>query len=133
MGSKEMTTILAADYGRDDFLALGSPLVSTLRAWGYEVVEAENSLDVLQQASRVHPDVVLLYDTLPAMEALRAMLRQHVVTQHIPILILHEQVQQMRFTDMVMVDPQYRLGKSPRQFDPHELRRLLQQILPTGA
>jgi CheY-like chemotaxis protein len=129
MGSKEMTTILAADYGRDDFLVLGSPLVSTLRAWGYEVVEAENSLDVLQQASRVHPDVVLLYDTLPAMEALHALLQQHVATQHIPVLILHEQVQQMRFTDMVMVDPQYRLGKSPRQFDPHELRRLLEQVL----
>ena len=39
-----------------------------------------------------------------------------------------EQVQQMQFTDMVMVDPQYRLGKSPRQFDPHELRRLLEQV-----
>ena len=65
MGSNKMATILAADYGRDDFLALGSPLGSTLRAWGYEVVEAENSLDVLAQASRVHPDAVLLYDTLP--------------------------------------------------------------------
>jgi CheY-like chemotaxis protein len=129
MGSNEMTTILAADYGRDDFLALGSPLVSTLWAWGYEVVEAESSLEVLEQASRVHPDAVLLYDTLPALEALRAMLHQHVATQHIPILILHEQVQQMRFTDMVIVDPQYRLGKSPRQFDPHELRRLLEQVL----
>jgi len=26
---------------------------------------------------------------------------------------------------MIEVDPRYRLGKSPRQFDPHELRRLL--------
>jgi CheY-like chemotaxis protein len=128
MGSNEMATILAADYGRDDFLTLGSPLVSTLRAWGYAVVEAENNLDVLEQASRVHPDAVLLYDTLPALEALRAGLRQHVATQHIPILVLHEQVQQMQFTDMVMVDPQYRLGKSPRLFDPHELRRLLEQV-----
>ena len=123
-----MATILVADYGRDDFLTLGSPLVSTLRAWGYEVVEAENSLDVLQQAGRVHPDAVLLYDTLPAIEALHAMLPQQDATQHVPILILHEQVQQMQFTDMVMVDPQYRLGKSPRLFDPHELRRLLDQI-----
>jgi CheY-like chemotaxis protein len=128
VGSSAMATILAADYGRDDFLALGSPLVSTLRAWGYEVVEAENSLDVLQQASRVHPDAVVLYDTLPALEALCAALHQHVATQGIPILILHEQVQQMRFTDMVMIDPQYRLGKSPRQFDPQELRRLLEQV-----
>ena len=123
-----MATILAADYGRDDFLALGSPLASTLRAWGYEVVEAENSLDVLQQASRVRPDAVLLYDTLPALEALRARLHQHAATRDIPLLVLHEQVQQMRFTDMVMVDPQYRLGKSPRQFDPQELRRLLDQV-----
>ena len=123
-----MATILVADYGRDDFLTLGSPLVSTLRAWGYEVVEAENSLDVLQQAGRVHPDAVLLYDTLPAIEALHAMLPQQDATQHVPILILHEQVQQMQFTDMVMVDPQYRLGKSPRQFDLHELRRLLDQV-----
>ena len=128
-----MATILAVDYGRDDFLALGSPLVSTLQAWGYEVVEAEDSLDVLQQASRVHPDAVLLYDTLPAIEALRALLHQHVATQHVPILILHEQVQQMQFTDMVMVDPQYRLGKSPRLFDSQELRRLLEQVFPTGA
>jgi DNA-binding response OmpR family regulator len=128
MESNKMATILAADYGRDDFLALGSPLVSTLRAWGYEVVEAENSLDVLEQASRVQPEAVLLYDTLPDLEALRAMLHQHVATQHIPVLILHEQVQQMQFTDMVMVAPQYRLGKSPRLFDPHELRRLLTQV-----
>ena len=128
MGSSAMAIILAADYGRDDFLALGSPLVSTLRAWGYEVVGAENSLDVLQQASRVHPDAVVLYDTLPALEALRAALHQHVAAQPVPILILHEQVQQMQFTDMVMVDPQYRLGKSPRQFDPHELHRLLEQV-----
>src|SRR5262245_48686326 len=83
---------------------------------------------VLQQASRVHLDAVVLYDTLPAIEALCAMLHEHVATQHIPVLILHEQVQQMQFTDMVMVDPQYRLGKSPRLFDPHELRRLLDQI-----
>jgi CheY-like chemotaxis protein len=133
MGSNEMATILAADYGRDDILALGSPLGATLRAWGYEVVEAESSLEVLEQASRVHPDAVLLYDTLPALEALRAMLHQHVATQHIPILILHEQVQQMQFTDMVMVDPQYRLGKSPRLFDPHELCRLLERFLLKGA
>jgi CheY-like chemotaxis protein len=128
MGSSEMVTILVADYGQDDFLGLGSPLVSTLRAWSYEVVEAENSLDMLEQASRVHPDAVLLYDTLPALEALHAMLHQHVATRDVPILILHEQVQQMQFTDMVMVDSQYRLGKSPRQFDPHELRRLLEQV-----
>ena len=128
MGSREMATILAADYGREDFLALGSPLVSALRAWGHEVVEARDSLDVLEQASRVHPDAVVLYNTLPAIEALCTTLQQHVTTQGIPILILHEQVQQMQFTDMVMVDPQYRLGKSPRQFDPHELRRLLEQV-----
>jgi CheY-like chemotaxis protein len=128
VGNGAMAKILAADYGRDDFLALGSPLVSTLRAWGYEVVEAENSLDVLQQASRAQPDAVVLYDTLPAMEALRTALHQHVATQGIPILILHEQVQRMQFTDMVVVDPQYRLGKSPRQFDVHELRRLLDQV-----
>jgi hypothetical protein len=124
-----MATILAADYGREDFLALGSPLVSMLRAWGHEVVEARDSLDVLEQAGLVHPDAVVLYNTLPALEALRATLQQHVTTQGIPLLILHEQVQQMQFTDMVMVDPQYRLGKSPRQFDPHELRKLLEQVL----
>jgi DNA-binding response OmpR family regulator len=123
-----MATILAADYGREDFLALGSPLVSTLRAWGHEVVEARDSLDVFEQASRAHPDAVVLYNTLPAIEALCTTLQQHDTTQGIPILILHEQVQQMQFTDMVMVDPRYRLGKSPRQFDPRELRQLLEQI-----
>jgi DNA-binding response OmpR family regulator len=123
-----MATLLVADYGRDDFLALGSPLVSALRAWGHEVVEARDSLDVFEQASRAHPDAVVLYNTLPALETLRAALQQHDTTQGIPILILHEQVQQMQFTDMVMVDPQYRLGKSPRQFDPYELRRLLAQL-----
>ena len=46
-----MARILAGDYGRRDLLALGSPLVFTLRAWGYEVIEAENSLDVLHKAS----------------------------------------------------------------------------------
>jgi hypothetical protein len=83
---------------------------------------------VLEQTSRVHPDAVVLYNTLPAIETLRAALQQHGTTQGIPILILHEQVQQMQFTDMVMVDPQYRLSKSPRQFDPHELHSLLEQV-----
>ena len=122
-----MAKILVVDYGREDLLALGSPLVGTLRAWGYEVVEAENSLDVLTQARCAHPDAVLLYDTLPEVAALRSALHQGADTQGIPVLLLHEHVQQMRFTDMIMVDPQYRLGKSPRQFDPHELQRLLDE------
>ena len=122
-----MARILVADYGREDLLALGSPLVGTLRAWGYEVVEAEHSLDVLTQARCAHPDAVLLYDTLPEVAALRTTLHQCRDTQGIPILLLHEHVQQMRFTDMIMVDPQYRLGKSPRQFEPHELQRLLDE------
>ena len=125
-----MARLLVADYGREDLLALGSPLVNTLRAWGHEVVEAEHSLDVLQHASRAHPDAILLYDTLPEVEALRAMLHQGIATQEIPVLILHEPVQQMRFTDMIVVDPRYRLGKSPRQFDPHELQRLLEAAFP---
>lgn len=85
---------------------------------------------MLQHASRAHPDAILLYDTLPEMEALRARLDQDVDTQGIPVLILHERVQQMRFTDMIVVEPRYRLDKSPRQFDPHELRRLLEDAFP---
>ena len=76
-----MARLLVADYGREDLLALGSPLVNTLRAWGHEVVEAEQSLDVLQHASRAHPDAILLYDTLPEVEALRTMLHQGIATQ----------------------------------------------------
>ena len=125
-----MARLLVADYGREDLLALGSPLVHTLRAWGYEVVEAEQSLDVLQHASRAHPDAILLYDTLSEVEALRTRLHQGAETQGIPVLILHEYVQQMRFTDMIVVDPRYRLAQSPRQFDPHELRRLLEEAFP---
>ena len=125
-----MARLLVADYGREDLLALGSPLVGTLRAWGHEVVEAQHRLDVLQHASHAHPDAILLYDTLPEVETLRTMLHQGVDTQGIPVLILHEPVQQMRFTDMIMVDPRYRLNKSPRQFDPHELSRLLEAAFP---
>ncbi len=125
-----MARLLVADYGREDLLALGSPLVDTLRACGYEVVEAEHSLDVLQHASRAHPDAILLYDTLPEVEALRTRLQQGVDTQGIPVLILHEHVQQMQFTDMIVVEPRYRLDKSPRQFEPHELRRLLEDAFP---
>jgi len=125
-----MARLLVADYGREDLLALGSPLVDTLRAWGYEVVEAEQSMDVLQHASRTHLDAILLYDTLPEVEALRARLHQGVDTQGIPVLILHERVQQMRFTDMIVVEPRYRLDKGLRQFDLHELRRLLADTFP---
>lgn len=125
-----MARLLVADYGREDLLALGSPLVDTLRSWGYEVLEAAHSLDVLQHASRAQPDAILLYDTLPEAEALCTRLHQDVDTQGIPVLILHERVQQMRFTDMIVVDPRYRLDKSPRQFDPHELRRLLEGAFP---
>src|SRR3989449_11295266 len=57
-----MARLLVADYGREDLLALGSPLVDTLRTWGHEVVEAEQSLDVLQHASRAHPDAILGFD-----------------------------------------------------------------------
>lgn len=125
-----MTRLLVADYGRKDLLALGSPLGHTLRAWGYEVIEAEQSLDVFQYASSACPEAILLYDTLPEVEALRAMLQQGVDTQGIPVLLLHERVQQMRFTDMIVVDPQYRLDTSPRQFDPHELHSLLEAAFP---
>jgi len=83
------------------------------------------ALDLLQQVRCAQPEAILLYDTLPEVEALRTALHQRGATQGIPILILHETVQNMRFTDMIEVDPRYRLGKSPRQFDPHELRRLL--------
>ena len=125
-----MARLLVADYGREDLLALGSPLVNTLRAWGHEVVEAAQSLDVLQHASQAQPDAILLYDTLPEVEALRTRLHQGVDTQGIPVLLLHEPVQQMRFTDMIVVEPRYRLNTSPRQFDRHELRRLLEDALP---
>src|SRR5262249_58368757 len=103
-------------------------LGSLWRSGGMGVVEEETSRVGLHEPSRLTPAAVLLYDPLPAIEALRTMLHQHGATQNVPILTLHEQVQQMQFTDMVMVDPQYRLGKSPRQFDPHELRRLLDQV-----
>lgn len=125
-----MARLLVADYGREDLLALGSPLVATLRAWGHEVVAAEHSLAVLQYASRAHPEAILLYDTLPEVEALRTRLHQGSDTQGIPVLILHEHVQQMRFTDMIVVEPRYRLARSPRQFDPQELRRLLAAAFP---
>ena len=122
---RTMVRILVADYGREDLLALGSPLVATLRTWGYEVIEAAQSLDVLQQAQGTQPEAILLYDTLPEVEALCTALHQRGDTHGIPVLILHETIQNMRFTDMIEVDPRYRLGKSQRQFDPHELRRLL--------
>jgi len=125
-----MVRILAVDYGRQDLLALGSPLVSALRGWGYEVIEAEHRLDALAKASSARPDAVILYDTLPEAEALRAALHQHVHHQGTPVLLLHEKVQHMRFTDMIVVDPQYRLGQSPRQFDLDELQRLLQEAFP---
>jgi len=125
-----MARLLVADYGREDLLALGSPLVQTLRAWGYEVIEAEHSLDVLQHAGRLHPDAIVLYDTLLEVEALRTMLDQDIATRGIPVLVLHEHVQQMQFTDMIVVDPRYRLDNSPRRFELHELHRLLETAFP---
>ena len=120
-----MARLLVADYGREDLLGLGSPLVATLRTWGHEVIETAQRLDVLQQARDAQPQAILLYDTLPELEALCTALHQCGDTQGIPVLILHETVQNMRFTDMIEVDLRYRLGQSPRQFDLHELRRLL--------
>jgi hypothetical protein len=111
-----MTSILVADYGREDLLALESPLVWTLRAWGHEVIEAEDSLDVLQQVHAAHPDA-----------RLRTTLHQQREAQGMPILTLREKIQQMQFTDMIVVDPRYRLGKSRRQFDADELRKLLEE------
>ena len=124
-----MARILVADYGREDLLVLGSPLVGALQAWGHEVVEAEHSLDVLAKARSTHPEAVILYDTLPEVEVLRATLQQQ--GARIPILILHEKVQHMRFTDMVEVDSRYRLNRSPRNFDLQELHRLLVTTFPS--
>jgi hypothetical protein len=120
-----MARILIADYGREDFLALGSPLVSLLRAWGHEVIEAADGMDVIQQARTAPPDAVMLYDTLPDLERLRASLYQQGVAPGVPLLILHEPIQHMQFTDMVAVAPQYHLGKRRRQFNVDELRTLL--------
>jgi len=122
-----MARILVADYGREDLLGLGSPLVWTLRAWGHEVIEAEDRMDVLQQVHAAPPDAVILYDTLPEMERLRTTLHHQGTIQGMPLLILHEKMQQMQFTDMIVVAPQYRLGKSRRQFDVDELRKLLKE------
>ena len=122
-----MACILVADYGREDLLALESPLVWTLRAWGHEVIEAEDCVDVLQQVHSAHPDAVILYDTLPEMERVRTALHHEGETSGMPILTLHEKVQQMQFTDMIVVEPKYRLGKSRRQFDTDELRTLLEE------
>jgi len=122
-----MASILVADYGREDFLALESPLVLTLRAWGHEVLEAEDSVDVLRQVHATHPNAVILYDTLPEMERLRTTLHQQTETPGMLILVLHEKIQQMQFTDMIVVAPQYRFGKSRRQFDVDALRKLLEE------
>ena len=121
-----MARILVADYGRKDLLALGSPVVSTLRALGHEVIEAEDSRDLLQQMRSAPPDAVVLYDTLPDLERLRTTLHHQGETHAMPILTLREKIQQMQFTDMIVVDPQYRLGKSRRQFEADELRKLLE-------
>ena len=128
-----MARILVADYGREDLLGLRSPLVGTLRAWGYEVVEAEHSPDVIAKVSSTQPDAVILYDTLPEVEMLRITLQQQYTDQGLPVLILHEKVQQMQFTDMVVVDPRYRLDRSPRNFDVQELKRLLDAASPPGS
>jgi DNA-binding response OmpR family regulator len=55
-----IATILVADYGREDLLGLGSPLVNALRALGYAVLEAQDHYDVLCKARAAHPDAVLL-------------------------------------------------------------------------
>jgi hypothetical protein len=121
-----MACILVADYGREDLLALGSPVGSLLRAWGHKVIEVQERGEILQQMQVTRFDAVLLYDTLLDLESLRTHLHQQGATQGVPILILHETVQHMQFTDMVVVASQYRLNKSRRQFDVDELRQLLQ-------
>ncbi len=71
-----MARILVANYGREDLLALGSPLATISRAWGREVVEAEDHLDVLRQVTDAPPEAVLLYDTLPALSLITALLQR---------------------------------------------------------
>jgi hypothetical protein len=45
----------------------------------------------------------------------------------VTVLRLDEKLQQMQFTDMIVVAPQYRLGKSRRQFDVDMLKTLLEK------
>lgn len=122
-----MARILVADYGREDLLTPDSPLATMLRAWGHAVVEAADPRAVLQQVLQAPPEVVLLYDTLPDLESLRSVLQQPGETLGLPVLIVPEKIQHMQFTDMIVVDPRYHLGKSRRQFDADVVGHLLEQ------
>jgi hypothetical protein len=48
-------------------------------------------------------------------------------TQGVPLLILHEKIQHRQFTDRIVVNPQYPLGKNRRQFAVDELKQLLEE------
>jgi len=74
----------------DDDAEATLPVVATLNAAGYEVVTAKDGWEGLAQARRLHPDLVLLDITMPAMDGWTFMkfVRAHHDLAAIPVVFL---------------------------------------------
>jgi CheY-like chemotaxis protein len=86
MDGKLLPTILVVE----DYCDSRNLLSSLLRARGYEVFEAQNGKEGLEEANRVNPDLILMDLAMPQMDGVEATrrIRQHQEFAETPIFAI---------------------------------------------
>lgn len=119
-----MPTILAVD----DSASMRQMLSHTLRAAGFQVLEAVDGVDALAQ-SAAHPvDLVLTDQNMPRMDglALTAALRAQAITARVPVLVLTTE------SDQAVKSAARAAGATgwlAKPFDPTRLVDVIRQVL----
>ena len=73
----------------EDFVDARELVALCIRRLGYEVFEAVDGIEALQQATAVHPDLILMDLSMPRMDGLEATahLKQDPATRDIPVIV----------------------------------------------
>jgi CheY-like chemotaxis protein len=73
----------------DENDAFRESLGGFLKGLGYEIFEATNGLDVIDKASNIHPDLIMMDVRLPGIngDEATARLKRNMTTRHIPVVI----------------------------------------------
>lgn len=92
MSLRRIETVLITD-DEDDIRAVADLTLRMVGGW--DVVQATNGLEAIEQAERARPDVILLDVMMPGMDGVTALreLRARPTTTEIPVIFMTAKVQ----------------------------------------